>query len=104
MYVSSAALTTVDVTLNVGAEAQTVTVSAEAVSLSTDSGSVSTVVAFGTSGRAKVSEPTFTPRLRHVFEETAYWVPSLETNASGHASLHFRLPDSLTTWKLHALA
>jgi hypothetical protein len=104
VYVSSAALTTVDVTLNVGAEAQTVTVSAEAVSLSTDSGSVSTVVAFGTSGRAKVSEPTFTPRLRHVFEETAYWVPSLETNASGHASLHFRLPDSLTTWKLHALA
>ena len=50
------------------------------------------------------SEPTFTPRLRHVFDETAFWAPSLETSASGRASLHFNLPDSLTTWKLHALA
>jgi len=50
------------------------------------------------------SEPTFTPRLRHVFEETAFWAPSLETSANGRASLHFNLPDSLTTWKLHALA
>jgi uncharacterized protein YfaS (alpha-2-macroglobulin family) len=55
-------------------------------------------------GSATISEPTFTPRLRHVFEETAFWAPSLETSASGRASLHFALPDSLTTWKLHALA
>jgi uncharacterized protein YfaS (alpha-2-macroglobulin family) len=55
-------------------------------------------------GQAVVSEPMFTPRLRHVFEETAYWAPSLETTANGRASLHFNLPDSLTTWKLHALA
>jgi hypothetical protein len=54
--------------------------------------------------QAKVSEPMFTPRLRHVFEETAYWAPSLETTANGRASLHFTLPDSLTTWKLHTLA
>jgi hypothetical protein len=56
------------------------------------------------SGQAALSEPLFTPRLRHVFEETAYWAPSLETSANGHASLHFKLPDSLTTWKLHGLA
>jgi len=55
-------------------------------------------------GQATASEPLFTPRLRHVFEETAYWAPSLETTANGRASLHFTLPDSLTTWKLHALA
>jgi uncharacterized protein YfaS (alpha-2-macroglobulin family) len=55
-------------------------------------------------GSATILEPTFTPRLRHVFEETAYWNPSLETTANGHANLHFTLPDSLTTWKLHALA
>ena len=55
-------------------------------------------------GQATVSEPMFTPRLRHVFEETAYWAPSLETMANGRARLHFTLPDSLTTWKLHALA
>jgi CD109 antigen len=65
---------------------------------------ISTLVFRAQEGSAKVSEPTFTPRLRHVFEETAYWTPSLETDASGRASLHFRLPDSLTTWKLHALA
>ncbi|MGA3159863.1 MAG: alpha-2-macroglobulin family protein [Terracidiphilus sp.] len=104
VHVSSASLTTVDVTLNVGAAMQTITVTASAPTLETMSASVSTVVAFGTSGRAKVSEPTFTPRLRHVFEETAYWAPSLETDASGRANIHFKLPDSLTTWKLHALA
>jgi len=105
VHVSSASMTTVDVTLNVGAVAQTVTVTAEAHTLETSSASIaSSVVVFGTAGRAKVSEPTFTPRLRHVFEETAYWTPSLETDAAGRASLHFRLPDSLTTWKLHALA
>jgi CD109 antigen len=55
-------------------------------------------------GQATVSEPMFTPRLRHVFEETAYWAPSLETTVNGRASLYFKLPDSLTAWKLHALA
>jgi hypothetical protein len=104
VHVSSASLTTIDVTLSVGAATETVSVSADALEIQTMSASVSTVAAFGTSGRAKVSEPTFTPRLRHVFEETAYWAPSLETDASGRASFHFRLPDSLTTWKLHALA
>jgi CD109 antigen len=56
------------------------------------------------SGKATISESNFTPRLRHVFEETAFWAPSIETSANGRASLHFNLPDSLTTWKLHALA
>ncbi len=105
VHVSSASLTTVDVTLTVGAETQTVMVEADALTVQADSNVVSTLVkTMGTSGRVKVSEPTFTPRLRHVFEETAYWTPSLETDASGRASIHFRLPDSLTTWKLHALA
>ena len=102
--VSSATLTTVDVTLTVGAATETVTVEAAAPMLATESASVVSTVVMSTSGRAKISMPTFTPRLRHVFEETAYWAPSLETDASGRASVHFRLPDSLTTWKLHALA
>jgi hypothetical protein len=58
----------------------------------------------GPNGTATISEPTFTPRLRHTFDETAYWAPSIETDARGRTSLHFPLPDSLTTWKLHALA
>ena len=58
----------------------------------------------GAGGRAEIMEPTFTPRLRHVFDETAYWAPSLETNPNGRANLDFHLPDSLTTWRMHALA
>jgi hypothetical protein len=104
VHVSSASLTTVDVTLRVGTASMTVEVSASPQTLETMSASVSSVVPFGTSGRVRISESTFTPRLRHVFEETAYWAPSLETDAAGRASLHFKLPDSLTTWKLHALA
>jgi hypothetical protein len=103
--VSWSTLTTLEVKLTIGAETQTVTVSADALTVQTDSNVISTIVKnAGTDGHAKISAPTFTPRLRHVFEETAYWTPSLETDASGRASLHFRLPDSLTTWKLHALA
>jgi Alpha-2-macroglobulin family/A-macroglobulin TED domain/MG2 domain/Carboxypeptidase regulatory-like domain/A-macroglobulin receptor binding domain len=112
--VSSATLTSVDVTLRVGTAAETVTVNAQAIGLQTTSASVALTSPgiVGTSrksvGRggeqATISEPTFTPRLRHVFEETAFWSPSLETTANGRASLHFNLPDSLTTWKLHALA
>jgi hypothetical protein len=103
--VSWGTLTTVEVTLTIGSETQTISVAADAIAVQTDSNVVSTIVKnAGTKGQAKTSAPTFTPRLRHVFEETAYWAPSLETDAKGHASLHFRLPDSLTTWKLHALA
>ena len=105
--VSPVALTTVDVELRVGAVSETVTVTDAAPSLSTTDASLAGVAAgFAqtASGKATISEPTFTPRLRHVFEETAYWAPSLETGANGRTSLHFKLPDSLTTWKLHALA
>jgi hypothetical protein len=102
--VFSVSLTTVDAELQLGEVFEKVTVQADPVQVETTSSAMAGEVVRGTPARAKVSEPTFTPRLRHVFEETAYWAPSLETNASGHASLHFRLPDSLTTWKLHALA
>jgi hypothetical protein len=124
VHVSPVALTTVDAELLVGSNTQTVTVEADASPmLATESAVISgrnaselvsvskgvvgpdgKVVVAGRNGKATISEPTFTPRLRHVFEETAYWAPSLETNAAGHVALHFPLPDSLTTWKLHALA
>ena len=112
--VSSAALTSVDVMLRVGAMAETVTVTAQTMGLETTSASVASISrgiastsrkSVGREGeQATIAEPTFTPRLRHVFEETAFWSPSLETSANGRARLHFNLPDSLTSWKLHALA
>ncbi len=116
VHVSAVALTTVDVTLSVGTASETVTVEAQASPMmATDSGEVVSArrafvgpdkrtIVTGPGGGAEISEPTFTPRLRHVFDETAYWAPSLETGAGGRANLSFHLPDSLTSWRLHALA
>jgi hypothetical protein len=115
VHVSSTALTRVDVTLRVGAATESVTVSAEAIStLNTYSASVASTSpgvagpgrrssVSAPNGSATISEQTMTPRLRHLFEETAYWAPSLETNPSGRTAFNFTLPDSLTTWKLHAV-
>lgn len=110
VHVSSSALTTIDAKLSVGAETLTVTVSAteevvpveSAEVVSTSSGGLLRKNAKGSNGSAVITEQTMTPRLRHVFAETAYWAPSLETNSSGRAALKFTLPDNLTTWKLHA--
>jgi hypothetical protein len=114
--VNSASLSTVDVELNIGAVAETVQVSADRIaSLETASASVSSMAAndrdptavrtFRTpSGKATLEKQDFTPRLRHVFEETAYWQPSLATDDSGRAAFNFHLPDSLTTWNLSAMA
>ncbi|GAP08080.1 large extracellular alpha-helical protein [Anaerolinea thermolimosa] len=47
----------------------------------------------GGGGEAAVS-----PGVRTRFEDTALWVPTLETNEDGLASVEIRLPDNLTTW------
>jgi len=115
VHVSAVALTTVDVTLRVGTTSETVTVEASTVAMNTEAAQVASIapgvsipgkktILTGPGGRAEITQPTFTPRLRHVFDETAYWAPSLETGANGRASFDFRLPDSLTTWRMHALA
>jgi uncharacterized protein YfaS (alpha-2-macroglobulin family) len=113
VHVASSAITTVDVTLWVGAVSESVEVSAGKLPMQTQSASLVALApgvvgpgkktVSGPNGSAVISEQTMTPRLRHVFEETAYWAPSLETNATGHAALKFTLPDSLTTWQLHAV-
>lgn len=40
---------------------------------------------------------------RTVFKDTAYWNPSIHTDASGKAQVTFKLPDNLTTWVLSAV-
>jgi hypothetical protein len=115
LHVSSSALTQVDVTLRVGTVAETVTVSAETLSLNTSISAMAAVApgvmgigkkstVTGPNGSAAITEQTMTPRLRYVFAETAYWAPSLETSSSGRAAFYFTLPDSLTKWKLRAVA
>jgi CD109 antigen len=101
--------------LRIGAATETVEVSADAISsLSTQSASIASIApglvgpgkkstVTGPNGSATITEQTMTPRLRHVFAETAYWVPSLETTSSGRTAFNFTLPDSLTTWRLHAV-
>jgi alpha-2-macroglobulin len=36
--------------------------------------------------------------------DTAYWAPTLKTDAAGKASISFRVPDSLTRWRITARA
>ena len=40
---------------------------------------------------------------RQNFPDTAYWNPSVVTDANGNASVTIKLPDNLTTWTLTAL-
>lgn len=40
---------------------------------------------------------------RSVFEDMAYWNPTIQTDAQGKATISFVLPDNLTTWVLSAV-
>jgi len=44
------------------------------------------------------------PRLRQYFPETLYWAPEVVTNEQGFVSLDVPMADSITTWRLTALA
>jgi uncharacterized protein YfaS (alpha-2-macroglobulin family) len=48
--------------------------------------------------------PGQAPRLRQYFPETLYWAPELLTDESGSLSLQIPMADSITTWRLTALA
>lgn len=41
---------------------------------------------------------------RTLFKDTAYWNPSVHTDANGHAAVTFTLPDNLTTWVINGVA
>jgi hypothetical protein len=44
------------------------------------------------------------PRLRQFFPETLYWAPEVVTDEDGFVSLGIPMADSITTWRLTALA
>ncbi len=44
------------------------------------------------------------PRLRQYFPETLLWLPEAETDSNGILKLDFPLADSITTWRMTALA
>lgn len=43
-------------------------------------------------------------KVRGEFKDTAYWNPSITTDTKGRATITFKLPDNLTTWKATAIA
>jgi hypothetical protein len=105
VQVSSANLTTLDLTLEVGGVSEVVTVSSDvSATINTTSSSVATTV---TEGRMRVSigKPVqlSTPRLREYFPETLVWQPALETDQQGRAQLKFKLADNITTWKMSVI-
>ncbi len=42
------------------------------------------------------------PKVRKAFPDTAFWSPSVVTDANGHARAKVEFPDSLTTWRATA--
>ncbi len=53
-------------------------------------------------GDADKAEPQISARKK--FPDTAYWNPTLVTDAQGLATVSFALPDNLTTWRATATA
>ncbi len=107
VIVAASNLTEVNVTLQVGAVAETVMVTGGPAqfTFSVD-GSVN---ATSTTVRRNVMVVTkagtspqmlTTPRLREYFPETLFWQPLLETDRRGLAQINFKLADNITTWKL----
>jgi hypothetical protein len=101
--VHSTSITAVNLALQVGSVSETVEVTANTLSVQTQSSSM--VVNKSAEGtRVQVHEETFTPRLRDYFPETLLWSPSVTTDANGRALVKFKLADNITTWKMTVLA
>jgi uncharacterized protein YfaS (alpha-2-macroglobulin family) len=49
--------------------------------------------------QVKPGNDSVQPKIRKAFPDTAYWAPSIHTDAAGHAHVQFSFPDSLTTWR-----
>lgn len=96
--VTAGALVWIDVRLDVGAMCETIAVAAESPVLNT-SAAMRMV-----ESRGAASPPLLTPRVRRYFPETLFWVPEIVTDGGGRARVSFPLADSLTTWKVSALA
>jgi hypothetical protein len=96
--------TTLDATLRVGTVSEAVEVSAEAVTLNTESAAVASAVAKTIQGTASAEKPLYTPRLRKYFPETLVWKPEVITDAHGRAHLDFPMADNITAWSMSVIA
>ncbi len=62
-----------------------------------------TDVPTGTKGGGGAEAEDLAKKKRGIFKDTALWEAFVRTDKSGRASLHFTLPDNLTTWQVEAL-
>ncbi|HUK29622.1 MAG TPA: MG2 domain-containing protein [Candidatus Acidoferrum sp.] len=91
--------------LEIGAVAMETTVSAGGMEvLETVNSSVQITSVRPTNPNPQSPNQNLTPRVREYFPETLYWQPELVTDANGRAHLKIPLADSITTWKLSAVA
>ncbi len=51
-------------------------------------------------GDVKPAAQASNPRVRKDFRPTAFWQGSVHTDKAGRAVVHFKLPDSLTSWRV----
>jgi len=108
-------LARLDVPLLVGAAAETVTVTAEAALLKTESGvlahnvTMSDRAALPLAAAASVriagqDATSAAPRVRSYFPEALYINPEIITDQNGRASIAIPMADSITTWHMAMLA
>lgn len=86
-------ITQANITLQVASTAQTVEVAASPARLGTQSAAL-----------APAQQPISTPRVREYFPETLFWAPEVVTSRDGTASVHVKLADSVTTWRIAVIA
>lgn len=61
------------------------------------------MMARNTDGLPDMEQEVIEQRVRVDFSPAALWMPHLVTNAQGYADITFRLPDTLTTWRITAI-
>jgi hypothetical protein len=84
--------TNIDFELQLTAQAQAIMVFSAAEPLQTQTAAMVGTVDFAT------------PRVRDYFPETLYWIPEMITDAVGVARAQIPLADTVTTWKVAAVA
>ena len=111
--VEKTSITEVSFELSLAGMTETVEVSAARATVETSSASVAIYgrnfasmvkLSPGAANVVTKSGTMSTPRLRQDFPETMLWEPALITDRRGRAKLNFKFADSITTWKLTAVA
>ena len=84
----------VDATLQIRSVSESISVSAEVTGVQTQ-----------TAGMSALLAPLLaTPRVREYFPETMLWLPEVVTGTDGIAQIPFTMADTVTTWKIAAIA